>query len=299
MDQLLAIRSFIRVAETGSFSRAADSLNMPKATVSKLIKELESHVGARLLQRTTRRVSVTADGNAYYDRTARLIRELEDADQGFSAGHVLPKGRIRIDVVGTLARLFIIPALPEFFARYPDMQIDFGISDKSADMIGDNIDCVIRGGSAADLSMVARLLGTTSWTTCATPGYLEKYGRPLHPNDLLRNHRIIGFHSPNNGRPMPSRFMKNGELIEIDGPYAVSVNDGAARAVAGLAGLGVLQTFSYVIKDQIESGSLVPILEDWRQPAYPFHVVYPQNRALSRRVRIFIDWVVELFDHLD
>jgi LysR family transcriptional regulator, regulator for bpeEF and oprC len=134
MDQLLAIRSFIRVAETGSFSRAADSLNMPKATVSKLIKELGGHVGARLLQRTTRRVSVTADGNASYGRTARLIRELEDADQGFSAGHVLPEGRIRTDVIGTLARLFIIPALPEFFARYPDMQIDFGISDKSADM---------------------------------------------------------------------------------------------------------------------------------------------------------------------
>jgi LysR family transcriptional regulator, regulator for bpeEF and oprC len=299
MDQLLAIRSFIRVAETGSFSRAADSLNMPKATVSKLIKELEGHVGARLLQRTTRRVSVTADGNAYYDRTARLIRELEDADQRFSAGHVLPKGRIRIDVIGTLARLFIIPALPEFFARYPDLQIDFGISDKSADLIGDTIDCVIRGGSTSDLSMVARLLGTTSWTTCATPGYLEKYGRPIHPNDLLLNHRIIGFHSPNSGRPMPSRFMKNNEVIEIDGPYSVSVNDGAARAVAGLTGIGILQTFSYVIKDQIANGSLVPILEDWSQPPYPFHVIYPQNRALSRRVRVFIDWVVELFDRLD
>jgi len=299
MDQLLAIRSFIRVAETGSFSRAADSLNMPKATVSKLIKKLENHVGARLLQRTTRRVSVTPDGNAYYDKTARLIRELEDADQAFSAGHVLPKGRIRIDVIGTLARLIIIPALPEFFERYPDVHIDFGISDKSADMIGDNIDCVIRGGESEALSMVARLLGTTAWTTCATPAYLEKYGRPVHPNDLLHNHRIIGFHSPNSGRPMPSRFVKNGELVEIDGPYAISVNDGAARAIAGLAGLGILQTFSYVIKDQIASGSLVPILEDWSQPPYPFHVVYPQNRALSRRVRVFIEWVVELFDRLD
>jgi DNA-binding transcriptional LysR family regulator len=299
MDQLLAIRSFIRVAETGSFSRAADSLNMPKSTVSKLIKELEGHVGARLLQRTTRRVSVTPDGTAYYDRTARLIRELEDADQSFSAEHVLPKGHIRIDVVGTLARLLIIPGLPEFFARYPDLQIDFGISDKSADLIGENIDCVIRGGLTTDQSMVARLLGTTSWTTCATPGYLEKYGRPVHPSDLLLNHRIIGFHSPNSGRPMPSRFMQNDELIEIDGPYSVSVNDGAARAVAGLAGIGILQTFSYVIKDQIANGSLVPILEDWNQPPYPFHVIYPQNRALSRRVRVFIDWVVELFDRLD
>src|SRR5450830_1402071 len=174
MNQLLAFRCFARVYEIGSFNKAADSLELPKATVSKLVQDLESYLGLRLLQRSTRQVSATADGQAYYEGTARLIRELEDFDQSFSGAHVKPRGKIRVNVGGVPGRQIILPALPEFFARYPDLQIDFGVSDHTVDLIGDNVDCVVRGGTPNALSMVARLLGSASWTTCATPAYLEK-----------------------------------------------------------------------------------------------------------------------------
>jgi DNA-binding transcriptional LysR family regulator len=299
MDQLLAIRCFARVLEAGSFTRAADSLGMPKATVSKLVRDLEAHLGLRLLQRTTRRVSVTADGNAYYEQTARVVRDLEDIDDSFSGAHAKPRGKIRIDVGGVPARTIIIPALPALFERYPDIQIDIGVGDRSADLIGDNIDCVVRGGHTTEQSYVARLLGTASWTTCATPDYLRKYGTPLHPDDLLTGHRLIRYQSALTGRTLPAQFQQNGVRLEIDGPYAVSVNDGTARFAAGLAGLGVLQTFTHAVKPEIEKGTLVPILADWAPARYPFHVVYPPNRKLSNRVRVFIDWLAEIFSELD
>ena len=299
MDQLLAIRSFARVAETRSFTKAADSLDMPKATISKLIRNLEAHLGLRLLQRTTRRVTVTADGNSYYEQTAHLLRELEDIDSNLAGAHVKPKGRIRVNVASMPACWLIIPALGRFYERYPEMQIDLGVGDRTVDLVGENVDCVIRGGPITHNSDVARLLGTASWTTCASPAYLRQHGTPKHPNDLLNGHRIVGYHSALTGRPLPSQFVRKGEMIEIDGPYRISVNDGSARVAAGLAGLGIMQTFTYAVKAQLECGELVPILRDWTPARYPFNVVYPPNRKLSIRVRTFIDWLLEIFESLD
>lgn len=295
MNQLLAIRCFARVVETNSFTRAADSLGVPKATVSKLVIDLEAHLKVKLLQRSTRKVAPTADGIAYYRGTASLVRELEDFDSEFTGAHVRPHGKIRVSVGGTTGRMIVVPALPQFFEMYPEIQIELGVSDRAVDLVDENIDCVIRGGDMTQLSVVSRRIGSASWVTCATPEYLAKYGTPTHPNDLLEGHRIIGYHSARTDRTIPTRFVKGTEVVEVDGPYSISVNDGAARAGAGLGGLGILQTLTYAVRGDLNSGRLVPILNDWLPAPYPFHVVYPPNRKLSNRLRVFIDWLVDVF----
>jgi DNA-binding transcriptional LysR family regulator len=295
MDQLLAIRVFARVVEAGTFTKAADSLQMPNATVTKLIQSLESHLGVKLLQRTTRRVSVTPDGAAYYEKTGRLLKELGDIDGSFGTERVKPRGHLRIDCGGSTASLLLIPALPDFLRRYPDIQIDLGVSDRHVDLISDNVDCVIRGGVLTDLSMIGRQIGAASWVTCATPAYLALHGVPAHPDELSSGHRVVNYLSARTGRAMPLHFIKDGEKVDIALRHMVGVNESNAHYAAGLAGLGVIQTFSYNAKAQIASGELIAILPDWQPAPYPFYVVYPPNRHLSNRLRVFIDWIAERF----
>jgi DNA-binding transcriptional LysR family regulator len=295
MDQLLAIRVFARVVEAGTFTKAADSLQMPNATVTKLIQSLESHLGVKLLQRTTRRVSVTPDGAAYYEKTGRLLKELGDIDGSFGTERVKPRGHLRIDCGGSTASLLLIPALPDFIERYPDIQIDLGVSDRHVDLISDNVDCVIRGGVLTDLSMIARQIGAAGFVTCATPAYLARHGVPAHPDDLADGHRVVNYLSARTGRAMPIRFSKNGEKIELAARHAVGVNESNGHYAAGLAGLGIFQTFNYHAKAHLASGELVSILQDWQPAPYPFYVVYPPNRHLSNRLRVFIDWIAERF----
>jgi len=249
----------------------------------------------RLLQRTTRRLTVTADGMAYYERALQLMAELDDLDNSFASAQGRPRGRIRVDVGGSVASILIIPALADFYERYPDIQIDLGVSDRPVDLISENVDCVIRGGPLVELSLVARPLGLSSWTTCATPAYLARFGTPSDPRDLEKHHRVITYHSARTGRVMPARFERNGEKIELQERGITSVNESNAHLAAGLAGLGVIHTFTYTVQPHIARGELVPILQDWRPPRYPFHVLYPPNRHLSNRVRVFIDWLTQLF----
>jgi LysR family transcriptional regulator for bpeEF and oprC len=299
LNQLLAIKCFARVAETSSFTRAAESIGLPKATVSKLVSDLEAHLGVRLLQRSTRQVSVTADGASYYEGATELIRKLEDFDQGFSNAHIVPRGKIKVDVGGTPARVIIVPALPDFFEKYPEVQIDLGIGDRSVDLIDESIDCVIRGGTLTQLSVASRLLGSASWTTCAAPSYLAKYGMPKHPNDLILGHHIIGHHLASTGRSIPAKFYSDSKKLEIDGPYLLSVNDASTRITAALAGLGIVQMLTYAVQEHLDRGELIPILENWRPTPYPFHIAYRANQKLSNRVRVFIDWLVVIFARLE
>lgn len=298
MNQLLAIRVFARVVEAGSFVKAADSLDMPKATVSKLILDLESFLRVRLLQRTTRSVTVTVDGAKYYELTARVIRDLEEINAGFQGAQFNPRGKIHVNVGGSVATALIIPALPEFYARFPDIKIDLGVSDRTVDLISDNVDCVIRGGPIAQQSLAARLLGKASCTTCASPAYLQRFGEPNHPRELENAHRIVSYHSARTNRLIPAAFQRGDEKVEVIGNSVLSVNESNAHIAAGLAGLGVIHTFTYAVQPYIESGALVPILQDWRPAPYPFHVAYPPNRHLNNRVRVFIDWLVEHFSTL-
>lgn len=299
MDQLQAIRAFARVVEAGSFTKAADTLGMPNATLTKAVQALEAHLRIKLLQRTTRRVSVTPEGAQYYEKTQRLLKELDDVDASFSAAQSRPRGHLRVDLGSSTASMVLLPALPAFLARYPDIRIDLGVSDKHVNLIGDNVDCVIRGGELTDLSLIGRQVGSASWVTCATPGYLRDHGTPRHPAELEQGHMMVHYLSTRTGRGMPLNFAKRGEKLEVLGERSVGVNESNAHVAAGLSGLGVMQTFRYAAAPHIASGALVPILDDWQPARYPFYVVYPSKRYVSNRLRVFIDWTADLFAALE
>jgi DNA-binding transcriptional LysR family regulator len=295
MDQLNAMRAFVRVVEVGTFTRAAELLDLPKPTVTKLIQQLEGHLHAQLLNRTTRRVTVTMDGAAYYERALRVLGEIDELDQSMASSQARPSGRLRIDVSASFATDIILPALPGFHARYPEIQIDMGLSDRPADLIGENLDLAIRAGAIDDQSLIARRIGEMMLITCATPGYLAKHGTPRHPRDLEDGHLAIGYRRAGTSRIMPFTFASAKETIEIQGDYVVSLNDGTGYVAAGLAGLGVMQVPTFMAMAHIASGRLVPVLTDWCTQPKPLHIIYPPNRHLSNKVRVFVDWLAELF----
>jgi len=291
----MAMRAFARVVESGSFTRAADSLNMPIATLSKLVKSLETHLEIRLLHRTTRRVVPTPEGMAYYEKALRVLIDIEDIDTSFRVSHGTPKGHLRIDVGGSTARVVLIPLLPDFMQRYPDIRIDLGVADRPVDLISGNVDCVIRGGPLDDSTLIARHIGDADMLTCATPEYLKNHGIPAYPQELRNGHKLVSYLSPVTGRAFPFRFREKGEVLEINVPHYLGVNESNAHLAAAVAGLGIIQTFGYALQAHLRAGTLVEILHDWRPKAYPVHVVYPQNRHLTHRLSVFIAWLGEVF----
>jgi DNA-binding transcriptional LysR family regulator len=268
---------------------------MPKATVTKLVQTLEAHLRTRLLNRTTRRVTVTPDGAAYYERVVQLLADLDELDGSMALSQTSPKGRLRIDISGALADLLIIPALVDFHTRYPDIQIDIGISDRPVNLIAENVDCVVRGGEISDQSLIARRIGEISFVTCASPAYLDRYGEPQHPADLDRDHYVVGYFSAESGRRWPFTFVSGEESIEVPGRYIAAFNDGNSYVEAGVAGLGVVQAPVFMVRKHLDDGSLRRILADWTTEPMPLHVVYPPNRHLSAKLRIFVDWIAEIF----
>jgi LysR family transcriptional regulator, regulator for bpeEF and oprC len=298
MDQIQSMRVFARVVETGSFTRAAESLDMPKGSATKLVQQLETRLKVRLLNRTTRRVTVTPDGAAYYERASRLLNDLDEMEAAMTLAQGKPGGRLRVDVGSSVASQIIIPALPDFYRRYPDIQLDLGVGDRPVDLISDNVDCVIRGGELTEQSLVARRIANLPLVGVATPAYLAAHGVPRHPDELETGHIVINFFSPRTGRLFPNVFERDGERIEIGGRYKLSVNDGNAYLAAALSGLGIAQIARFQVAPFIARGELVEILPDWQHPLIPMHVVYPLNRHLSARVRAFVEWTVEVFAKL-
>jgi LysR family transcriptional regulator for bpeEF and oprC len=289
------MQAYVRVVEAGTFTKAADSLGLPKATVTRLIQTLETHLSTKLLNRTTRRVTVTPDGAIYYERAMRLLADLDELEGSMSQARATPRGRIRVDVPGVVGREIIIPALADFYARYPDIQIELGVSDRPVDLIGDNVDCVIRGGELTDQSLVARRIGEFQFIACATPEYLHRHGRPLHPLDLMAApHRRVAFMSPRTGKLLPDVYRRDGDTVEVQGNHQLAVNDASAYLAAGLAHLGVVQLTCSMAAPLIKRGAVTRVLEDWQAESLPLYVVYPPNRHLSHKVRVFVDWVVEL-----
>lgn len=295
LNQILALKVFTRVVEAGSFTKAANSLDMPKATVTKLVQGLEAHLRVKLLQRTTRRVTVTPDGATYYKRASRVLADLDDIDSSMANAQTNPRGKLRIDIAGTPARLILIPALPDFCARYPEIDVSLGVSDRPADLISDSADCVIRGGELNDSSLVARRIATMRGMTCATPAYLAQHGTPQHPHDLEKGHVVVNYLAPLTGRAMPFRFARGGNKIELELRSRVAVNESNAHVAAGVAGLGLIQTPAFMAYPHVARGELVEVLREWRPPPHPIYVVYPANRHLSHRLKVFIDWVAALF----
>lgn len=295
MDQIQAMRIFLRVVEAGSFTRAADTLSLPKASVTKHIQALESRLHVKLLNRTTRRVTVTSEGAAYYDRTVRLLADFDDLEASMSQASATPRGRLRVDVGTSLARLLIIPNLAGFQARYPDIQLDLGVSDRIIDLVGDNVDCVIRGGELSDQSLVARRIGNMQFITVASPDYLRRHGTPAHPLDIEKSHHIVSYFSPVTGRKYPLEFHQGEESLELMGAHVLGINESNAYVSAVVAGMGIGQVGTFQVLELLARGELVQVLPQWSHPLIPLYVVYPPNRHLSAKVRAFVDWVADLF----
>jgi LysR family transcriptional regulator for bpeEF and oprC len=295
VNKLQAMEVFVQVVDAGGFSRAADAMQLPKATVSTLIQQLESALSVKLLHRTTRQVTVTADGAAYYERCLRILTDVKDAEESLSRTRLSPSGRLRVDAPTGLASSILVPALPAFFERYPDIQLELGCSDRLVDLIEEGVDCAVRGGTLADSTLIARRVGVLNMLTCASPAYLAQYGTPHHPRELER-HRCVNYFSAKTGKIYDWDFTRDGERIQIPLPGVIAVNDSTAYVEAGLAGLGVLQMTDYLLRDHLASGRMVQILPDWVSDPIPINIVYPQNRHLSTKVRVFVEWVAELFD---
>ncbi|MBC3952429.1 LysR family transcriptional regulator [Pseudomonas folii] len=295
MDRFDAMLAFARVVEAGSFTRAADTLHMSKTTVTQLVQQLEAKLRVKLLNRTTRKVNVTADGAVYYERVVRLLADLDDAETSLSSAASLPRGRLRVDVPSPLARMILMPALPDFHARYPDIQIDMGVSDRKVDLIGENVDCVVRGGELTDQSLMARRVGDLQLGVYAAPAYLQRLGTPAHPRELEESeHRIVGFLWARTGKALPYAMQNGAERLTINGRYVLAVDDGNAYLAAGLAGMGVLWLPDYMAKEHVTSAELIRLFEGWRMEPMPLYVAFPPNRHISIKVRVFIDWVAEL-----
>ncbi|MET0256703.1 MAG: LysR substrate-binding domain-containing protein [Luteibacter sp.] len=295
MDRFDAMQAFVRVVETRSFTRAADTLHMSRTTVTQLVQQLEARLRVRLLNRTTRKVNVTADGAAYYERAVRLLAELDDAETSLSDASTVPRGRLRVDVPSPFARLILVPALPAFHARYPDIQIDMGVSDRMVDIIGENVDCVVRGGTLTDQSLMARHVGDLELGAYAAPAYLDREGTPSRPQDLEEtHHRIVGFLWSRTGKTYPYVMHRGDERVEVQGRHTFAFDDGNAYLAAGVAGLGVIWLPTYMATAHQRGGELVPLFEDWRFATMPMYVAYPPSRHVSAKLRVFIDWIVGL-----
>ncbi|MGF6665031.1 DNA-binding transcriptional LysR family regulator [Paraburkholderia atlantica] len=293
MDRFEEMRVFVRIAERQSFTRAADDLQIPRATVTNLMKRLEQRLGARLLERTTRTVRLTPDGDAHYQRCVRLIADMEEAEGAFS--NVAPKGLLRVNVQGTLARHFVVPALPAFLERFPDIELMIGEDDRLVDLVREGIDCVLRAGVLQDSSMVGRRVAQLQQVTVASPAYLATYGEPADPG-ALSTHRAVNYVSSATGKPLPLEFRVDGRDTALVLPSAVSVSGAELYAGAAIAGLGIVQVPRYRVDDELTAGRLRVILAEYPPPPMPVSVLYPQNRQLSSRVRVFAQWLREIFE---
>ncbi len=293
MDKFNAMRAFTRIVELGGFARAADSLHMPRASVTILIKQLEAQLGVQLLMRTTRQVTPTPDGKAYYHRCVNVLNELEAAESVFSSVAKEPEGVLRVDMPSGIGRLIIMPLLPEFTERYPRLEMEVGMNDRPVDLIREGYDCVIRGGQPLDHSLVARPLAQMRQVVCASPGYLQRRGTPQSLADL-QHHQIIEYFSSTTNKRYGLEFVIDGSTQAPDLPKALATNSADGYLAACSAGYGLVQTPYYHVAELLRQGELIEVLADVEQPLLPLTALYPAHRQTSRRVRVFVDWVVDV-----
>jgi LysR family transcriptional regulator, regulator for bpeEF and oprC len=297
MDKLRSIEAFVRVAELGSFTRAADALHVPKGTVTKLVQELEAQLRIKLLHRTTRKLSLTDDGSAYLEGARRVLADLADLEGQVTRAVARPRGRLRVDVPAAAGRHVLAPALPSFFDQHPEIQVELGSSDRPVDLLAEGVDVVIRGGLTHDDALVARRLGAFEVITCAAPAYVQRHGRPSSPQTLHDDgHIAVNFFSAKTGRVFEFDFERGAETLSIELPHRVAANDADTHVALGVAGLGLVQLpRTRHVQALIDGGQLVQVLRDWSAGALPLFVMYPRHRHLSARLRVFVDWVVALY----
>nr|WP_250809879.1 LysR family transcriptional regulator [Neorhizobium tomejilense] len=292
MDRLDRMQLFVRIVERRSFSAAAADLGLARSTVTEAVKQLEEGIGTRLLERTTRYVTPTLDGRAFYERCVAILAEVDEAENIFRDAQ--PRGLLRVDAHGFLTRTFLLPRLHEFLDRYPLLELQIGQGDRLVDLVREGVDCVIRAGEIDDSGLIMRRLGTITEITCASRAYIEKHGMPLSP-DALDGHLAIGFISSRTGQIMPLEFTVREKVRYVTLPSRLTVNNSDTMADLARRGFGLIQAPRYRLQRDIDEGVLVEVLPDFPPPPTLLSALYPQNRQLSPRVRVFLDWIVKVF----
>lgn len=296
MDKLVAMRTFIQVVDAGTFTRAADMLRLPKSTVTRMVQALEKEMGTKLLHRTTRQLSVTEEGAVYYDGAVRLFEQIGQLEQSVAGEGMAPRGRIKVEAAGAVVYNILIPALPDFFACYPQIEVELGVGNRSIDLIAENVDCVIRLGDIINEALIARPLGQLAMVSCASTAYLARHGMPIRPADLEEGHTLIQIVAPRTGRRFTDDVSRDGVTVTLSGAHRLAVNDSTAALMAAVAGLGIVTTYAFLARPHIEAGTLHVVFPDWKGETVPAHVAYPVNRHLPAKARVFIDWVIRLFE---
>jgi LysR family transcriptional regulator, regulator for bpeEF and oprC len=293
LDRIDLFRTFTRVVECASFTRAADALGLPRSSVSAAVIDLEARVGARLLHRTTRKVAPTQDGAAFYERCLRLIADVEETEGLFRQTSVGPSGKLRIDVPGRIGRLIIAPALPEFLARHPQLDIELRVTDRAINLVEESVDCALRVGPLGDSGLIARKIGDLRLINVASPGYLARYGAPDTPDDL-GVHLAVNYASPSTGRVEDWQWIEGSEIRTLPMRARVTVNSAEAYIACCLAGLGLIQIPAYDVRRHLDAGELVEVMSAHRAAPMPMALLYPHRQHLSRRLQAFADWLEPL-----
>jgi len=298
MDQIQAMRIFIRIVELGNFSRAAEDLNIPRATVSTTLKNLEQKLGVRLFLRTTRQVKITGEGEIYYQRCLQLLASLEEANTLFVDQKNQPEGSVRIDMPHSLAREIVIPALPAFSARYPLISLKLSANDNAIDMLDQGVDCVLRAWTAQGDALQSRHIADLPQITCGSPDYLARQGTPQTLADLS-SHYAVGYFFRQQQSTSQLDFIDGKKTATVVLPQRLTVSGADAYLAAGKAGYGLIQASRLVLGDALQKGTLVEVLSQQPAPPMPLYIMYPPGRFLAPRVRVLLDWLIELFAALD
>lgn len=290
MDKLDQYRVFVQVAEMGSFIKASHVLELPRASVSAAVQQLESAMGTRLLHRTTRQVRLTADGMQLLERVRLFLSDAEEIDQLFHANQRKIAGRLNVYVPSRIARRLIAPALPGFLRRYPRLQLALGSTDRAIDLVHEGVDCAVRIGALRDSSLIARPVGHIALINCASPGYLHEHGVPARPDDLTRGHWSVGYASPSTGRELPWDYFVSGNERQVAVPSRVIVNNAESYIACCVSGLGLIQIPRFDVQHLLDRDELVEVMPEFRAAPMQVSFVYPNRRPRSRRLNTFIQW---------
>jgi LysR family transcriptional regulator for bpeEF and oprC len=295
MDRLKAMQTFVRIVEANSYTKAAETLDLPRAALTATIQKLEAYLGTQLLQRTTRTLSLTSDGAAYFRHCLAILAAVDEAEAPFRASDAQrPQGRLRVELPGAVGRNVVLPRLGEFRHAFPDVELVLSLSDRLMDLVGEGIDCALRVGELQDSSLIGRQIGTMRFLICAAPSYLAAHGRPQTLDDLAA-HSLIQHFSGRTGRPFDWAFIDGAAVRKIDASGTLATNDAEGYVTLGLQGLGLVQTATYLARGHLASGALVEVLADTPPTPMPVSLVYPQGRMVAPKLQVFARWLEALF----
>jgi DNA-binding transcriptional LysR family regulator len=293
MDRLDDMLAFLRVVDTRSFTGAADKLGVSKSAVSRRMTDLENRLGARLLNRTTRSLSVTEVGQAFYERCSRIVADVEEAERAVADLHAEPRGTLKINAPMSFGMIHLAPAIAEFLRRHPGLEIDMDLNDRYVDLIEDGYDVAIRIGRLRDSSLVARRLAVNRNVVVGTPAYFRAHGRPAHPDDLARHNCLL---YTNASPPDQWHFTVAGKPCAVKVSGTLRVNNGDVLREAALAGQGLAMLPTFLLGEQIARGQLDMVLTEFaKNDSGAVHAVYPHSRHLSPKVRVFVDFLAGRF----